>query len=415
MTTTGETFAQENHEFERITGPRLWIRRFATFLLPLIVIAGAIIGVMVMSALKPEPEEKEEEVKALPVLTTEAVFDSITLGVTAQGEVQPRSQINLVPQVSGKLSFVSPKLLEGERFSKGDLLVRIETEEYELRIVQAKAAVAQAETTVMREKSESEIALQDWEELGGDGLPSALTLREPQMAEAAAQLDAAKAQLGEAELQLTRTAVYAPFSGRVVSRQVNQGAYVTIGQNLGEIYSSDIMDVRLPLTNQDLARAGLTLGFSAPSGQGIPVTLRADVAGTLASWQGEIRRTDSRFDPETRVLFAYAEVRNPFNQKTGNAPLAPGIFVDAEIKGQDVDSAIVIPRAGLRGDDQIYIVKEDATLEIRSVSVRATDRDRAIISAGLSIGERVVISPIRGAANGMSVDVVDPLETGVSE
>ncbi len=389
----------------RVSTGRLRLRRFLTFILPVLIVAAAIIGTQVMASMKPEPEEKVEDAKALPVLTEAAYTETVTLSVSAQGEVQPRTQINLVPQVSGMLTYMSPKFIEGGAFQKGELLARIDPAEYELRVVQANANIAQAETTIMREKSESEIARSDWAELGDGGAPSALVLREPQMAEARARLDAAKAQLAEAELQLARTSIFAPFSGRVIKRDVNAGAYVRTAQSMGEIYSSDIMDVRLPLTNQDLGKAGITAGFIAASGKGIPVKLKADVAGSMASWQAEIVRTDSRFDPQSRVLYAYAEVRNPFAK--GQAPLVPGTFVDASLSGEDVSQAVIIPRSGLRGKDRVFIAKPDKTLEIRNVSVRDSDRDRAIILDGLSSGEQVIISPIRGAADGMKIDVVD--------
>ncbi len=389
----------------RVSEKRLLLRRFLTFILPVLIIAAAGFANSYMSGFKPEPEEKEEEAKAMPVLTASAATETVTLSVTTQGEVQPRTQISLVPQVSGVLTYMSPKFIEGGAFKKGELLARVEPAEYELRVVQAKANIAQAETTLLRERSESEIARRDWDELGDGSAPSALTLREPQMAEASARLDAARAQLAEAELQLARTAIYAPFSGRVIRRDVNAGAYVRTAQSLGEIYSADIMDVRLPLTNQDLGRAGLTVGYSANVGQGIPVTLSADVAGKIATWDAEIVRTDSRFDSQTRVLFAYAEVRDPF--ATGQPPLVPGTFVDANVVGEDVVAAVTIPRGGLRGDDRVFVATLDGTLEIRTVDVRASDRQQAVITNGLSAGETVIVSPIRGAAEGMRIEVVE--------
>ena len=125
------------------------------------------------------------------------------------------------------------------------------------------------------------------------------------MAEAQAQLASAKARLAEAELMLARTSLYAPFTGRVTSRQIDQGEFVTAGTRLGEVYATNVMDVRLPMTHEDLRRAGLTLGYEATGAtRGIPVTLSATVAGQYSEWQARIVRTDSRFDSETRVLFA---------------------------------------------------------------------------------------------------------------
>ncbi len=386
-----------------------WVRRGLVFALPVVVIGGATGAVMAMAAMKPQPEKTEDVVKAIPVLVETAVLDDVTLAVSAQGEVQPRTKINVVPQVGGKISYMSPSFIEGGRFKKGDLLVRIEPAEYDLRVVQARANVAQAETTLTREKSEAQIALKDWEELGVGDAPSSLTLREPQMAEAAARLASAKAQLGEAELQQRRTSIYAPFDGRVTSRFVNQGEFVSTGLHLGEIYSTSVMDVRVPMSNEDLARAGLSLGFIADKNNpGIPVSLHANVAGKDAHWQGHIVRTDSGFDPKTRVLYAYVEVKDPFGKGASDGvPLAPGIFVTADIEGEKIKNTIVIPRTGLRGKDQVYVAVNDDTLSIKTVSVASSDRNRAIITSGLEAGEHVVTSPIRGVADGMKIDVVE--------
>ena len=386
---------------------KLWIWRALIFVLPLIVIAGAIGGLVVMSALKPTPDEKEDVVKAVPVLVTPALQNNVTLKVNVQGEVQPRTQINIVPQISGLITYMSQKFIEGGRFNKGDLLARVEPAEFELRIIQAKASVAQAETVVSRETSEAALARRDWQELGRTGQPTPLTLREPQMAEAQAQLASAKARLAEAELMLARTSLYAPFTGRVTSRQIDQGEFVTAGTRLGEVYATNVMDVRLPMTHEDLRRAGLTLGYEATGAtRGIPVTLSATVAGQYSEWQARIVRTDSRFDSETRVLFAYAEVRDPFGAGASKGmPLAPGLYVNATVDGQKLDNAIVIPRTALRGDDKVYLAKGD-TLSIKTVNVISSNRDEAILGSGIDVGDIVITSPIRGVAEGMKIDVV---------
>jgi len=218
---------------------KLRLTRIISTLLPIFVIALAITGFILMGNLQPQPEEKEDTIKAIPVLTALAVQDDVILNVNVQGEVEAHIEINLVPQISGKISYISPNFVEGGKFNKGEVLARIEATEYELRIVQARANITQAETIVMREKSEGEIARKDWEELGRSGNPSALSLRLPQLAEANAQLESAKAQLAEAELQLSRTILHAPFTGRVADRQLDQGAFVTTGTGLGTIYATD--------------------------------------------------------------------------------------------------------------------------------------------------------------------------------
>ena len=382
---------------------KLWLWRVGVVIMPFLVIAAAIGATIILGAMKDEPEEKEDVIKAIPVLTAVAQSEDVTLTVDVQGEVQPRTEIGLVPQVNGKITYMSPKFIEGGRFKKGDLLVRIDPREYELRLVQARANVAQSETVVTREKSESNLALADWEDLGRSGAPTPLTLRAPQMAEAAAQLEAARAQVDEAQLQLDRASLYAPFTGRVTLRSVDAGEFVTAGTRLGEIYSTDVMDVRLPMTNDNLRQAGLRLGYEAgPNAPAIPVTLSANVAGLDCEWQGHIVRTDSRFDSETRVLFAYVEVKDPFGAHY-EMPLAPGIFVDASITGQTLPSIVTIPRAALRGEDRVYIATSDDTLSIRLVTVLSSDSTRVVIGEGLNAGESVITSPIRGVTEGKKI------------
>ena len=391
----------------------LFITRLISILLPIIVIGIAVFAFISMGNLKPEPEEKEEAIKALPVLTALAVEEDVTLSVSVQGEVHTSKQINLVPQVSGKISFISPNFIEGGQFKKGDLLLRLDSKEFELRVIQAKANIAQAETAVTREKSEGEIARRDWEDLGRSGEPTALSLRLPQLAEAQAQLESAKAQLAETELLLSRTELFAPFTGRVIERVFDTGEFVSSGTQLGSIYSTDRMEVLLPMTNVDLREAGLSLGYSSKPGQlGIPVTFSADVAGYPAKWNGHIVRTDSRFDTENRVLFVYAEVIDPFGTGADNGvPLAPGLFVNAEITGRSLSNTVRIPRAALRGNDTVYLANDDQTLKIKAVSVQSTDRDWAYLSNGLPPGSFVITSPIRGAADGMTINIVDAIDS----
>lgn len=387
---------------------RLLVLRLLTFVLPILVILGAVGGSIAMSSLSPEPEETENPIKALPVLVKRAETDSVTLSVKAQGEVEPRTQINLVTQVGGRITYMSPKFIEGGRFERGDILVRVDPVEYRLRVTQAQANVRQAETVIARENSEAQLARADWVELGRGGTPTPLTLREPQMAEAQAQLASAQAQLDEARLQLSRTELRAPFTGRVGTQEVDNGEFVAIGTRLGEIYATDIMDVRLPLTQNDLRQAGLFLGYEAPPGEGVPVTLSAIVGGTRAEWSGFIRRTESRFDSQSRVLHAYAEVTDAFVGYGADRPaLAPGLYVEADIDGPTLNDVVTIPREGLRGTDQVYIATDDGTLSIRMVEVLSSTRDRVVLGSGLAVGESVIISPIRGAAEGMTIEVVE--------
>jgi RND family efflux transporter MFP subunit len=307
--------------------------------------------------------------------------------------------------------YVSPEFLAGGQFRKGDTLVRLDPKEYELGIVQAEAAVAQAHTRLVQEQSEGQVASQGAEQLGVE--VSDLTLRRPQLAQANAELASAEARLDETRLMLSRTRITAPFTGRVRERNVNIGAYVAPGTRLGEIYASDVVEVPIALTDSDLANLGLGIGFvETPARRGPTAELSAVVGGVPHTWTGRITRTDSGFDPDTRVLFAYIEVRDPYGRNADNGtPLATGLFVTAEIDGRVLDDSIVLPRTALRGKDSVYVARTDDTLEVRPVEVAFSERERVVITGGLAAGERVITSPVRAAADGMKIKPVDRLNT----
>jgi RND family efflux transporter MFP subunit len=358
---------------------KLLILRIVTFVLPIVVLASAVGGFAAMGAFSPEPEENETEVKALPVLTALARADSVMMTVKAQGEVQPRTEINIVSQASGRITYMSPNYIQGGRFSRGDLLVRIDPAEYILRVTQAQANISQAQTVIAREQSEADLARMEWDDLA------------------------------EAELQLSRTEIRAPFDGRVTERLVDAGEFVGMNSRLGKIYATDIMDVRLPMTQTDLRQAGLFLGYEAGATDGVPVKLTLTSIGSQSEWTGHITRTDGRFDSQSRVLHVYAEVRNPFaGVSEGRPPLAPGLYVDAEINGPTIDNVVTIPRAALRGSSDVYVANNDGTLSIRTVQVQSSDRTQAVLMGGISAGDAVITSPIRGVAEGMTIEVVDP-------
>ncbi len=388
----------------------LLIRRIIVGGLPALVLVLAVVLFVRMGALKPKPEEKEDSIKAAPVLVAEAIAETVRLTVETQGEVTPRTEISLVPEVSGKIIYTSPAFSEGGAFQKGEVLLRIDPAEYELRVVQARSNVAQARTRLRSEEAEADIARKEAGELGLAGSSSPLALREPQLAEARAMINSAEAALAEAELHLSRTMLRAPFDGRVRSKNADLGQYVAPGTDLGKVFSVQVMEVPLPLTDTELGQLGLKIGFSeTEENPGPSVQLTTFVAGQPHEWQGRIVRTESGYDAATRVLFAYAAVEDPYGEGADRGtPLASGLFVTAKVEGRVIDGSIVVPRTALRGENTVYVATPENEIEVREVVVASTNRERAVLTAGLEIGEKVITSPVRGAADGMKIETVDP-------
>jgi RND family efflux transporter MFP subunit len=390
-------------------GIKLFLTRFFTFILPVLVIVGGVGTVVVMGALKQPPEKSEPVAEAPKVVTSTTETEAVRLTVSNQGVAEPRVEIDVVPQVGGRIDYVSPAFISGGGFEKDEVLIRIEDVDYALAVTRAEAEVSRAARALARERAEADIAQRDWEELG-DGEASELALRQPQLAEARATLAAAQAALEDAKLDLARTEIRAPFDGRVAMKSADAGQFVNAGQSLGRIFSTNVIEVRLPLSDRELAKTSLPVAFQATEQEpGPAVELSAVVAGEYRIWNGRITRTDSRFDQATRLLYAIAEVEDPYGAGAADgAPLAPGLFVNAEIEGRFIDDAVVMPRTALRSENQVYVVTDDDTLSVREVRVVSSDRERVVVTSGVAAGEQVVVSPLRGAAEGMAVTPVAP-------
>ena len=382
------------------------------FVLPvMLVIIFGVMGMGIISGMSPEPEAREESPRGLALFVEEAELTTIQLNVETQGEVRPKREIVVAPQIAGRISYVSPNFVEGGFIRRGEVLIRLEAADYELGVVRARSTVATAEQRLAQEIAEADIARQDLEGLGiTDASP--LARREPQLAEARAALASAEAQLADAQLALKRTAVVAPFDGRVRELNANIGQFVGAGTPLGTIFSSDVVEIDLPLTDNELGRLGLSLAFEdTKATPGPEVVFSADVAGQTRTWTGTLKRTAAAVSPRTRLITAIAEVEDPYGKaaELSGMPLAPGLYVNAAINGRTVENVVKVPRASLRGLDQVYVGDpETGTLSIRQVRVVDSSTEGAFLLSGVEPGEYVITSPIKSVVDGMRISFADP-------
>jgi len=383
--------------------------KFRAFVFSILVLVALGVATFIWIKATSKPEEKERTFNSLAVMGARAFEEDVTLRVQTQGEVQPLTEIDLVPEVGGKIVYVSPNFIEGGFFKKGETLIRIDDSNFKISKIRAQATIAQAEQVLAREIAEGEIAKSDFEELGR-GEPSALAMRLPQRQEAEASLLAAKADLESANLQLSRTNVRAPFDGRVRTKSSDVGQFVSAGSPLGRIFSTNIVQVRLPLTDADLAKVDLPIAFNATSREAAPkVMLSTNIAGQRQEWTGYIMRTDSTYDTQSRALFAIVEVFDPYGKgaSQNGVPLAPGLFVDAMIEGKKLENVIVLSRDGLRPQNEVYVVDEKGNAEVRKATVADSDATRAVITSGVEPGDLVVVSPLERSRIATPLKVLD--------
>ncbi|MEM9706158.1 MAG: efflux RND transporter periplasmic adaptor subunit [Pseudomonadota bacterium] len=385
-------------------------RQLYTVLGTLAVIAAFAVLILLMGAMRPKVAKVEAPTISPAVMVMRAEVRPVRLKVTTQGEVRARTDIPLTAQVAGRIVKVGSAFVDGGRFLKGDLLVKIEDADYRAAIAGARARLAQAAQTLKFEQAEAALAARDFQELGQEGAASDLVLRKPQLAQARANYDAANADLKTAQLNLERTEITAPFDGRVRSRAAGEGQFVSPGTQLAQVFATDVAEVRLPLADRDLARLGLPIGFvESEEKKGLPVVLRASVSGFTHNWRGRLARISADLDPATRQAAAIAIVEDPYGAGADNGiPLPVGLFVTAEIDGRALDRAIVAPSSALVGLSKVFVLSDANELVLRDVVVAAADSDTATLISGVEPGERIVVAPPRNAKAG---DVVTPAET----
>ncbi|WP_233998684.1 efflux RND transporter periplasmic adaptor subunit [Microbulbifer pacificus] len=353
----------------------------------------AVAAVILMA---PKPEEKVAEAAVPPVADVlYAEPGRHTLLVPSQGSVHARHEIEVVARVGGVIESVSDAFVPGGFFRQGDSLIQIEAADYRHQLTRAESQVATAAASLAQEQGMAKQAKREWRDLG---TPTAndLFLRKPQLAAAEAALAAAKADRDQAKLNLERTAVKTPFAGRVVETLVDIGQYVTPGTKLARIHSTGVAEVRLPLTDHQLSLLELPLGRAIDNGP--VVRLTANLAGQQREWRGQIVRTEAAIDPNSRFVYAVAQVANPYQ---GEAPLINGLFVEAQIAGKTYDDITLLPRQALHEGNHILVLNEENQLGFRDVELLQAVGDQVWLRGDIASGDKVVISSLGYSREGM--------------
>jgi RND family efflux transporter MFP subunit len=331
--------------------------------------------------------------------------------VRSEGTVQPRTSSTLIPQVSGIVRSISPSFREGGFFEKGQVLVTLDSRDYELAMASSEAQVAQAESALQQELAQAEVVKNDWKLLGKEA--PKLGLRQPQINAARAALASARAQLERARTDLDRTRIRAPYPGQMLEKNVDVGQFVSPGTVLAQIYATDYVEIRLPLSTSQLEFVDLPDRFrgdqaTVESGGPWPsVTILGDIGRKTWRWEGKIVRAEGAIDTRSRQLFVVAQVNDPYGRKSdGRPPLRIGQFVRAEIQGSRIPDAIVLPRSALREGSEVLVVDGDSRLQRRQVDVAWADDDQTVIIDGLQAGEIVSVTPLAAAASGARVQAI---------
>lgn len=397
----------DGHEAKPAARGRIPVR-IAMIGAPILLLILAFAGPAVMKATAKKSDKKTDEVAPIAVEMATATAVDAAPHVVAQGQVKSKTEAEIAAQVSGQVVYVSPNFEAGASVRKGELLARIDPQSYRLAAERARSQVTRAREAFDRIRAEARLAEEDWNAVGLNSKPSDLTLFKPQVAAADADYRTAQAAVGEALLNLQRTEIRAPFDGRVGARRIDVGDFAAPGAPVATMFSTEVAQVRIPLTDENLHVLGAPPGYTAPSGAGPTAGISATVAGVERRWQGRLAAVEASVDPQTRVTYGLIEVRDPFS-KDHAAPLAPGLFVRVDLVGGRSERLVTLPPSALKRSEFVYVVDAANTIRIRTPEVAMIDGDRVFVRSGVADGERVVLSYIPSPRDGMKVrNIKDP-------
>ena len=358
-------------------------------LLILGILAGAIAIVVVMSGMRPQPP-RQERVKLDPLVEVMILEDMTTnFEVASQGTVRPRTETVVSSEVSGTITWMSPKFVAGGVFDRNEVLMRIDPTNYDVALLQAEALVKQRQI----------------EFDGASKLRSQGYRAEAEHASAAAALASAKAELTRAQRNLERTYIRLPYDGIVRSKETDLGQFVNMGTRLGVTFATDYAEVRLPLTDTDLAFIDLpdTGEERAAGAAGPAVELSAVQKGRPKTWQASIVRTEGVVDEKSRVTYVVARVDDPYAMRRDGPELPVGTFVQAAIEGTIAEDIVRVPRSVVRGSNQLVFVDDEDKIQVRYVDIVRSDAKFIYVSGGAEPGDRVVLTSLESPINGMGV------------
>jgi RND family efflux transporter MFP subunit len=368
--------------------------------IPILILVSAVAVAFALISMKKQPEKEEIITRDFLVDAKLIEAGNVEFLVYSQGSVQPKNKTMLSTQVTGRVIAVADNFIEGGFFKKGDVLVELETSDYQTDLLLAESEVARAQAALDEEKARGKVAAEEWRSFN-KGIAPQLGLRKPQLAREEASVKAAQANLQRAQRNFDRTRIKAPYDGLVKSRSVDLGQFVTLGSQLGEVFATDVAEVRLPLTDDDIS-------FLADlNSQNPQVTLSSDIAGKNIKWQGTLVRDEAVLDSKSRVIYGVVEVNDPYQlnvpEESKGIPLRFGRFVNATIIGITANNIVVLPRNVLRLDGTILTVNDDKKINVNFVTVQRADEDFVYISEGLSAQQQVVMSAVPNPYEGMPV------------
>lgn len=359
------------------------------------VLLAGIAANAILSSSSTAPRQTVAGSSTTPVEVIRPQVEDKPLKVTASGVIQSRNAIDLSPEVSGRVVSVSPNLASGGSFKAGDVLFSIDDASLNAVLDQSRADLSSAEADLRVERAEAAVASEEWALLYPEESVPPLVAREPQISQAVAAVQSAKAALEEARLDLSRVNFSLPFDGRIVSTTIEVGQNLTSGQSYGSAYDGTSLEISVPLNAS-------ALDYLDPAeGRQARIVSRDGLTQRTQSFAARVVRVDAELDSETRQ----ATVTLAFNE---NTTLLPGTFIEVEIDGPIITDAHLVPERAVAEDRTIWVVA-DGVLAMREPRFYFP-QDGFVVTEAFDFADGIVVTPLLEPLAGAVVEIVNSSE-----
>ena len=373
------------------------------------LIAGAVALGSYLIKTKPEPRKRVRQPTIPVVEITTPQLQTYIQRISSSGSVETNQSTNIISEVSGKVTSIDRVFQEGNYFKKGQQLLTVDNTNYKNAIIIAGAEISQRELEIKTEQNLADLAVREARILGNNRTLGEMASRRPQITAALASLEASRVRLQQARDDLSKTRIKTPYQGRVMSRAVNIGQYITPGTQLGQVYSTDYVEVRLPLSLTEYEQLNLPESYSnqkVDTSKLPEVSFSANFGVTKYTWKGRVSRVSASMDARTRQISVIARIDDPFKKSsTGAPPVKIGQFLEAEIIGSKLGNVYIIPASATRQNREVMLYDE-GSVRILPITVLATENDKLIVHAdSIPPNSKLIITPMPSAKSGMTVRI----------
>tara|TARA_R110002012_G_scaffold56480_1_gene144776 strand:- start:22947 stop:24155 length:1209 start_codon:yes stop_codon:yes gene_type:complete len=388
----------------------------------LAILLGGILVTTLIFSTEPEAQQEGATIEtAILVDVVTAEKGTFAPTIVATGTVQPVEDVVLSPLVPGQIIRRDPAFTPGGFVKKGEVLLQIDPADYQNTLELRKSELLQSETTLATEMGRQQIAEQDLQLINNDSLfgdnplsdnETQLVLRKPQLNAVKATIEAARASVNQAELNLERTTIRAPFDAHILSQNVTVGSQVAQGDNLGRIVGTDSYWVTATVP---VSRLQWLKFPESNSEKGSLVHIENPSAWTTgASRTGYLDRQIGALDAQTRLARVLVRVEDPLatSKALEGAPkLMIGTFVEVNIEADSIPNVVRMDRNLVRSNQTAWVMK-DELLEIRELDIILTDNEYVYVQSGLEEGDKIVTTNLSTVTNGIELRT---RSTGTSE